>query len=572
MHPRRRAWGAPAYASPHVSPPLDLRAAAAAAAARLAEANAEARLAQAQLAALEAAGYAAEAPFPDQPPAPGAWPSLAPPAPAPAPPAEGAEGAEGAGSEEEVDAHGFAVDDLEAALKASMTETKGRPPSPFAAGAGATRPDPASASAPARSGSAAGLRNLEGEYNCFLNVVIQSLWHVSAFRDAMRRWEPSARAKKQDTDVARALRDVFDALDAARDDGARRAARLGDGGASDSETEDFSVSRPTRPATFFPTAPAAPTALREALSALLDGEGALFAEREMADASEALQAIFHAVHRACEPDAPRRGAFGGADSRRARASARKSPRTKPSGTFLDEESSYRSLAHDIFGLDVEQSVSCGACGAKTRALRYTEFLHLLPVAALNEACRGSLADASARGDAGRFRFARAMRAVDARDEKSCDVDAGGCGRAQPLTHAVVRANGTPESLCVALTWETADADAALVRETVANVDEVVSLRVAFEDAEDADAGDAGESYALQCVLCYYGEHYCAFAISSDAEFLGDGEARAREKTWTLFDDATTKPVGAWGDVRAACEKGRLQPCVLFYRKTTRGEV
>ena len=114
---------------------------------------------------------------------------------------------------------------------------------------------------------------------------------------------------------------------------------------------------------------------------------------------------------------------------------------------------------------------------------------------------------------------------------------------------MVRANGTPESLCVALTWETADADAALVRETVANVDEVVSLRVAFEDAEDADAGDAGESYALQCVLCYYGEHYCAFAISSDA-----------------------KPVGAWGDVRAACEKGRLQPCVLFYRKTTRGEV
>ena len=68
------------------------------------------------------------------------------------------------------------------------------------------------------------------------------------------------------------------------------------------------------------------------------------------------------------------------------------------------------------------------------------------------------------------------------------------------------------------------------------------------------------------------EHYGACAIAPAAVFLGDGEARAREKTWTLFDDATTKPVGAWGDVRAACEKGRLQPCVLFYRKTTRGEV
>ena len=135
-HSAAHAWANPAYASPHVSPPLDLRAAAAAAAARLAEANAEARLAKAQLAALEAAGYAAEAPFTDQPLE---WPSLAPPAP-PAP-------TEGAASEEEVGNQGLAVDDLEAALKASVTETKGRPSSPFFAGGGGG--DPASALAEA---------------------------------------------------------------------------------------------------------------------------------------------------------------------------------------------------------------------------------------------------------------------------------------------------------------------------------------------------------------------------------------------------------------------------------------
>ena len=126
----------------------------------------------------------------------------------------------------------------------------------------------------------------------------------------------------------------------------------------------------------------------------------------------------------------------------------------------------------------------------------------------------------------------------------------------------------------------ADADAATVRETVANVDERVSLRLAFGDAAAGPNAAASartteaapESYALKCVLCEYGEHYCAFA-TADARCVRDGEEEAgKRRLWTLFDDATTKPVGAWEDVQTSCEKGRLQPCVLFYRKTTRGEV
>ena len=301
-----------------------------------------------------------------------------------------------------------------------------------------------------------------------------------------------------------------------------------------------------------PPGPAAPTALRAALSALLDGEGALFAVREMADASEALQAIFHAVHRACEPAERSQSRF--------RKSARTSNRSKARGAFLDEESGYRSLAHDIFGLDVEESVTCGSCGAKTHTLRYTKFLHLLPVAALNEACASLGED-----DVPKTKTSRAIRVVDARDCKSCDLDAGGCGRVQPLTHAIVRANkGPPETFCVALTWETANADAATVRQTVANVDETVSLRVAFGDD---DLFGTRESYALKCVLCYYGEHYCAFATADASARCESHGEESLPRLWTLFDDATTKPVGAWEDVRASCEKGRLQPCVLFYQKT-----
>ena len=38
--------------------------------------------------------------------------------------------------------------------------------------------------------AAAGLRNATGEYNCFLNVIIQCLWHCNAFRKQVLKWHP----------------------------------------------------------------------------------------------------------------------------------------------------------------------------------------------------------------------------------------------------------------------------------------------------------------------------------------------------------------------------------------------
>ena len=59
-------------------------------------------------------------------------------------------------------------------------------------------------------------------------------------------------------------------------------------------------------------------------------------------------------------------------------------------------------------------------------------------------------------------------------------------------------------------------------------------------------------------MCYYGDHYAAFAVS-DARGLAvarGGPLRRRHH----------EEVGGWEDVVASCEKGRLQPCVLFYRR------
>ena len=48
----------------------------------------------------------------------------------------------------------------------------------------AARKSRSSAQAEADSAAGPGLQNDPGEYNCFLNVIVQCLWHCTAFRDA----------------------------------------------------------------------------------------------------------------------------------------------------------------------------------------------------------------------------------------------------------------------------------------------------------------------------------------------------------------------------------------------------
>ena len=162
-------------------------------------------MAQAKMAAAMAAKHADDAaagesarPALAPPPDESAWPALAPPPLA-----------ESSSSASSVDEGGFAVDELNAALEASMRETK-RPKGGAGAGAASGSRE---TSAPA--GPGAGLRNLEGEHNCFLNVVVQSLWHIPAFNRAVQTLHPVAGVSRADESVATALREVFVALDAA---------------------------------------------------------------------------------------------------------------------------------------------------------------------------------------------------------------------------------------------------------------------------------------------------------------------------------------------------------------------
>ena len=206
------------------------------------------------------------------------------------------------------------------------------------------------------------------------------------------------------------------------------------------------------------------------------------------------------------------------------------------------------MVHRCFGVDVEESMTCSRCAVRSRTLRYTKFLHLVPAAALN------LAMAYADGVDS---MESAMRHIDGSDAKPCDVDAGGCGAMNGIEHALA-ADGvqrkSPAIFCVALAWESASATSDQVAETLANVQTTLNLAEVYERARP----DAG-MYHLRCAMCYYGEHYAAFAVTDAGRF--DGHER-----WMLFDDHRSKEVGEWEEVARVCAAGRMQPCVLFYQR------
>ncbi|GIL82776.1 hypothetical protein Vretimale_8343 [Volvox reticuliferus] len=127
-----------------------------------------------------------------------------------------------------------------------------------------------------------GLQNLGGQHNCFLNVIIQSLWHLRSFREAVLQLnvdEVAARgAAVADITVLRALVGVFRAM----------ASPLASASSGPLPTPAVS-----------PSWVVSPLELREALSVLETGQAVVRLDlSEMHDAFEVLLVLLTCMHRA----------------------------------------------------------------------------------------------------------------------------------------------------------------------------------------------------------------------------------------------------------------------------------
>jgi len=69
-------------------------------------------------------------------------------------------------------------------------------------------------------GAHRGLTSETGQNNCFLNVIIQSLWHLASFREALLGCDPATvpapGAPPADARVLTALRNIFRAFQQVR--------------------------------------------------------------------------------------------------------------------------------------------------------------------------------------------------------------------------------------------------------------------------------------------------------------------------------------------------------------------
>jgi len=381
-------------------------------------------------------------------------------------------------------------------------------------------PSASLATAAAQNAAGSGLANATGEYNCFLNSVVQCLYHIPRFRGAILGNKvlqpypgepPKLSASKQ---LLHALQELCGALQ-------RGLALRRDEGAS----------------------AVAPTELRHALARLQGAGGEAGRLKEMADAAEVLGACFEAFQT---------------------VNLSHFPSMRADDTRIGR----------MFGLRVAEALRC-PCGTVSHQLAYSSFFHLVAAPALRSVAPehgGILSPFESR-------LAQLLGA----DCKGCDKERGGCGSLRPPEHTLLQlphgaplvlAGSSPHYLTptravftLSLTWDTAQAAQADVAATMANVEPSLRPARIFRGDGEGRAHWLGEDgywgaapvkaadavFDLRAIVCYYGAHYACFCRTEE----GRGP-------WTRFDDATVAPVGDWDALRSACARGRLQPTVLFY--------
>ena len=428
-----------------------------------------------------------------------------------------------------------------------------------------------------------GLTNAPGAYNCFLNVIVQSLWHLTSFRGALLRVSPQELtrkgAKPADVSLLIALQSLFKALSATEhpssisssaDDkvvsiSPRELRHALSGLRSTTNTTTTTNTTATTMTTY--ASPAAISSSHSSMasippppesSSMSAPSSARFDVSEMHDASEVLVEIFDALHRADvgdhdnnDPTLPRSVQIpstwvnttpssqqqekedSSSDNSNAvwgdGAGLQKVKQAPPSFTRRGDKVIGLSFVQRIFGLEMlvptasSRSSSSSSSGGNAEALHFWKYIHLIPSTVL----RATISSSNSKDDS----FEAKLIAAETSNGTT------------PLPLLESR----PTVLSLGIVWEGERLPEGAIATAMKAVDTTIDISKVFGGGDTAD-----HRYQLKCVVSYVQSHYKAFILNEEVG------------KWLLFDDSEVSLVGTWGDVLRLVEKHRLQPSVLLY--------
>jgi len=366
-----------------------------------------------------------------------------------------------------------------------------------------------------------GLQNPQGEYHCFVNVLIQALWQFAPFRDellaiglAQRRLAsagnlpapPAAPGAAERLALLRSLTTIFAELD-------------------DSHRAPSSSVWALPRGTALGALLADPTDCHVALGRLDESNGRARA-KEMSDAAEALQDVLEALGR-CLGEIDQSG--------------------------LPPDSSGKELVAETFGLKVTERMHCTNCNHVMPELTYTKFFHLASVSLLAEMQREAQAPLVPE-ELFRRAYATELRSCSKCSANTAAFGTSGSGAAEHLGVVPFCSEHTlhtaPAVFCLQLVWDSgAGADAGLGRPEKQDIAACLARIPLAVDLAKVYAGLPAARYRLRALVCYYAKHYVLIAF------------RPRICKWVLLEDtlATVRSIARY-QRRAPCPLARSCRC------------
>ncbi|GMF27880.1 unnamed protein product [Phytophthora lilii] len=305
-----------------------------------------------------------------------------------------------------------------------------------------------------------GLLNASGENNCFLNVVIQSFWHLTSMRHFLLHVEVKDESRTVESNVLRALKSMMMEYD--------------------DTSSGVLHSR----------------AIRKGLSVLYAADKN-FQEGAMYDAEETLLALLNLMHQQTE-------ATEIEETHKTTMMVKSLVRVvsvdtyeeKPQAVFDDN-----SIPHLVFSHQIYDRYVCGSCNHSSPWDLYSNLVYSTYASDLY-ACKYESTE----------QMFRRLTAQEADIASKCEQE--GCKGKLGKERVIHR---FPMVFAVSILWATQSATKEQVQGVLDNIDDRLDLAKCFDAAGPVirfKNGGLRTTYRLRGFVCYYGRHYVALFYST----------------------------------------------------------